>query len=212
MTVKAAAEETMIEVLAVMVVVLEMVLSEAVIAEEIAKGQTIEKEVIQVLVPMAEEEELQVIQIVAGQEEEVKVLQLLLHLHQAKVEITIRSLASLQATSTKMLSISHKALLADKIKQNLEMLTEDISYLEEATKPIAPENAIGRVSRMDAINNKSVAEETLRQAKDKQGKLLEALDNVSHSDFGHCQNCKEEIAFERLLFMPESRRCMKCLK
>ena len=110
-----------------------------------------------------------------------------------------------------MLSISQKALLVDKIKQNLETLAEDISYLEEATKPIAPENAIGRVSRMDAINNKSVAEESLRQAKDRQGKLLEALNNITQTSFGYCQKCEEAIAFERLMIMPESRRCMKCL-
>ena len=105
---------------------------------------------------------------------------------------------------------SEKYHLLHKIKKNLETLAEDLSYLEEATKPIAPENAIGRVSRMDAINNKSVVEESLRQAKDKQGKLQEALNNISNPDFGLCQKCKEEIALERLLFMPESRRCMKC--
>ena len=33
---------------------------------------------------------------------------------------------------------------------------KDIKGLKEATKPISPENSIGRVSRMDAINNKSV--------------------------------------------------------
>ena len=34
----------------------------------------------------------------------------------------------------------------------------------ELCKPIAPENSIGRVSRMDAINNKSVVEAALRVA------------------------------------------------
>ena len=216
----AAEEETMIEVMieamieeVVMVEVLEMVLSEAETAEK-AK----EEEVIQVQA-LTVEEELQVIQIVAAEEEEVKLQILRAHLAhqvhlalQAKVETTTLSLQSLQRISIRMLSISQKALLEDKIKQNLETLTDDISYLEEATKPIAPENAIGRISRIDAINNKSVAEQSLRQAKDKQGKLLEALDNITNSDFGNCQKCKEEIAFERLLFMPESRRCMKCLK
>ena len=32
---------------------------------------------------------------------------------------------------------------------------------------IAPENSIGRVSRMDAINNKSIVEAALREAKKK---------------------------------------------
>ncbi len=37
-----------------------------------------------------------------------------------------------------------------------EELLAEIEVLKELTKPIAPENAIGRVSRMDAINNKSI--------------------------------------------------------
>jgi len=38
-----------------------------------------------------------------------------------------------------------------------------IENYKELTKPIAPENAIGRVSRMDAINNKSVNEAALKK-------------------------------------------------
>lgn len=36
--------------------------------------------------------------------------------------------------------------------------------LEDSCKPIAPDVAIGRISRMDAINNKSVMEASLRNA------------------------------------------------
>jgi len=35
------------------------------------------------------------------------------------------------------------------------------------TKPISPESAIGSVSRMDAINNKSINESALRQSEEK---------------------------------------------
>lgn len=111
-----------------------------------------------------------------------------------------------------MLSISQKALLVDKIDELLVQLKQDIVDLEEDTKPIAPENAIGRVSRMDAINNKSVAEESLRQAKSRKIALLEAKENITHPDFGTCITCKEAIPFERLLFRPESKRCTQCAR
>ena len=39
--------------------------------------------------------------------------------------------------------------------------------MKEATKPISPENNIGRISRMDAINNKSVAEAAMGATKRK---------------------------------------------
>ena len=50
-----------------------------------------------------------------------------------------------------------RQLLKKKIELAIKDTERKITQLEEATKPIAPENAIGRVSRMDAINNKSVA-------------------------------------------------------
>ncbi len=53
------------------------------------------------------------------------------------------------------------------IIQEIENTKKSITNLEELTKPIAPENAIGRVSRMDAINNKSVNEAALTKAKQK---------------------------------------------
>ena len=48
------------------------------------------------------------------------------------------------------------------IKEEILKTTDSIEHYKELTKPIAPENAIGRVSRMDAINNKSVNEAALK--------------------------------------------------
>lgn len=78
------------------------------------------------------------------------------------------------------------------------------------TKPIAPENAIGRVSRMDAINNKSVNEAALRQAKNKLKGLKNALMDIDKESFGKCIRCGKPIPAGRLLLVPESRRCVHC--
>lgn len=111
-----------------------------------------------------------------------------------------------------MLTEDQIIFIEKKIKRKLGILKEDIRYLKETTKPISPENAIGRVSRMDAINNKSVAEESLRKSLDKEGKLKEALTKIYDKDYNICQKCKKDIAFKRLAFMPESRRCSKCAR
>ena len=58
-----------------------------------------------------------------------------------------------------------------RILEELEKTKESIREYKEITKPISPENAIGRVSRMDAINNKSVVEAALRKAEEKYSKL-----------------------------------------
>tara|TARA_B100001287_G_scaffold212888_1_gene181684 strand:- start:164 stop:496 length:333 start_codon:yes stop_codon:yes gene_type:complete len=85
-----------------------------------------------------------------------------------------------------------------------------IDDYKESTKPISPENAIGRVSRMDAINNKSVVEAALRKAKEKHSQLKLVLDKVDDSDFGLCMRCGKSIPIGRILLMPQSRLCVNC--
>jgi DnaK suppressor protein len=96
------------------------------------------------------------------------------------------------------------------IIQKLEEVRSEIEQLEELTKPIAPDNAIGRLSRMDAINNKTINDAALRENKKKLGKLERALENVEDDSFGQCKKCGQEIAFGRLKFMPWTTRCVQC--
>ena len=58
-----------------------------------------------------------------------------------------------------------------KLLNEIEVTQHKITEYSELCKPIAPENAIGRISRMDAINNKSVVEAALREAKNKMQQL-----------------------------------------
>ncbi len=103
-----------------------------------------------------------------------------------------------------------KKELISKIKEKIEQAQAEIVHLEDATKPIAPENSLGRVSRMDAINNKGVAEAALRSSQKKLNKLKLALTMIEEPGFGQCKICKKKIATARLMFMPESTRCIKC--
>ena len=97
-----------------------------------------------------------------------------------------------------------------KINIEIKSLKEKIIELKEVTKPIPPENAIGRISRMDAINNKSVNEAALRTAENKFKKLHFALNKVDDENFGICDRCHNEIPEGRLMIMPESNLCMNC--
>ena len=105
--------------------------------------------------------------------------------------------------------------LIEKIKKRIlnkiDLVTDDIRDLKEMTKPISPENAIGRISRMDAINNKSVNEAALRTAESTLIKLNEALRRLETEDgFGLCRKCGKEIQQGRLFLMPESPLCVPC--
>ena len=98
------------------------------------------------------------------------------------------------------------------IKEEIIKTLETISKYKELTKPIAPENAIGRISRMDAINNKTVNEAALRTAEQKLTNLKIALSNINDIDFGLCFKCKQQIPTGRILLMPQSRFCVNCAR
>ena len=99
-----------------------------------------------------------------------------------------------------------------RILEELEKTKESIREYKEITKPISPENAIGRVSRMDAINNKSVVEAALRKAEEKYSKLKLVIEKVDEEDFGYCIRCSREIPLGRILLMPQSRMCVGCAR
>ncbi|WP_297098346.1 TraR/DksA C4-type zinc finger protein [uncultured Draconibacterium sp.] len=104
----------------------------------------------------------------------------------------------------------NKAEIKVQITSEIEKTEKLIQEYKELTKPVAPENAIGRISRMDAINNKSVTEAALRKSKDKLEKLKLALSKVDDDDFGLCIKCKKPIPLGRVLIMPQARTCINC--
>lgn len=111
------------------------------------------------------------------------------------------------------MDVKLKQQIKQKILSRMELTKDDISELEEMTKPIAPENAIGRISRMDAINNKSVNEASLRNAQAKLSQLEDALYKLDNDEnFGNCRKCGQEIQEGRLLLMPESPLCVPCAR
>ncbi len=100
--------------------------------------------------------------------------------------------------------------LKKQINLLIEKMKEDISSLEKMTEPVKPENSLGRISRMDAINNKSVMEVSLRNKREKLTKLRVAVINIDDENFGKCKMCKNPIQPKRLIYMPESNRCVRC--
>ena len=97
-----------------------------------------------------------------------------------------------------------------KIIEEIAKTEKQVLEYRELTKPIAPDVAIGRISRMDAINNKSVNEASLRQAENKLKNLKRVLENFGTPDFGMCLKCKQEIPIGRILIRPQSLLCVNC--
>ncbi len=99
-----------------------------------------------------------------------------------------------------------------KIRDEIAKTEELIKDYEDMASPVAPDNAIGRISRMNAINNKSISEAALRQAREKLQKLNYVLGKVGSDDFGKCHKCGKSIPLGRLLIKPESLYCVQCAR
>ncbi|MFO7606191.1 MAG: TraR/DksA C4-type zinc finger protein [Desulfurivibrionaceae bacterium] len=109
-----------------------------------------------------------------------------------------------------MISKADRARLRKHILAEQEKVRADIVYLCAQSGPVAPNNAIGRLSRMDAISSRGINEAKLGDAKSRLVLLDYALTRIDHPDFGLCTSCGDSISLARLQFMPESRFCVDC--
>ena len=105
---------------------------------------------------------------------------------------------------------SQKKTLIGHIQKMIADLKEDVDAYRALTQPIAPDDSIGRLTRMEAINSKSINEAALRRARNKLSRLEQTLRKVDDPDFGLCRACEESIPFPRLMAMPESHLCVAC--
>jgi RNA polymerase-binding transcription factor len=102
--------------------------------------------------------------------------------------------------------------IRQKLIDEIAKTEESVSEYKEQAKPMAPDVAIGRVSRMDAINNRSIVEAALRKAEEKLKNLKRVQSKLDDSDFGICLKCNNEIPLGRILIRPESLLCINCAR
>ena len=100
--------------------------------------------------------------------------------------------------------------IAGIIDEQIESVTEEIEELKELTKPVKLDASVGRLSRMDAINNKAINDKSLREKKSTLQKLERARERAKEGDLGKCLKCGNDIPFGRLKIMPYTTRCVQC--
>ncbi len=96
-----------------------------------------------------------------------------------------------------------EALLADLDAQ--DALGQD----GQATQ-ILDQQAIGRLSRMDALQNQAMALATGARRQTERQRLKAALQRIAEGEFGYCEDCGEEIATRRLDLDPAAIKCIDC--
>lgn len=105
---------------------------------------------------------------------------------------------------------TQRQTIKTRIIEELASIIHDIEDLQELCRPISPECALGDLARFELMNDQVVSKKTLKEAQVRKSRLDYALSKVDKEGFGQCEECEEEIAYERLLLLPESTHCIEC--
>ena len=92
-----------------------------------------------------------------------------------------------------------------------EELTTTLGRSASAAQPVTlDQQAVGRVSRIDAIQQQQMVEANRRRIKIRLQQIKVALAAINNEEYGYCRRCEEDIGFGRLHAKPESAICVDC--
>jgi DnaK suppressor protein len=90
-------------------------------------------------------------------------------------------------------------------------LEEQSEMTREARAPVElDQQAVGRLSRMDAIQQQKLAEAAERSRKRDLVRIEMAERRLASGDYGYCVECGEEIPDGRLAIDPMAEKCVNC--
>ncbi len=97
------------------------------------------------------------------------------------------------------------ALLArrDEMKQLLEAT-------REGTRPVDLDEPIGRLTRMDAMQQQNMSAAARRSYDILRQQIDQALGAMERDRYGLCRRCEDPIGYARLKARPESPYCLDC--
>ncbi|MEK9753700.1 MAG: TraR/DksA family transcriptional regulator [Rhodospirillaceae bacterium] len=103
----------------------------------------------------------------------------------------------------------------DKFRARLEAMRgevlRDSELTEDERKPVTlDQSMVGRLSRMDALQNQAMALEAERRRGLEVQRIDAALKRIDTGDFGYCLVCGEDIEPKRLEQDPTAPSCIAC--
>lgn len=96
------------------------------------------------------------------------------------------------------------------LQESLKEIEEYLKKTEESAEAVSPDKSLGRLSRMEAIQDQQLILEARRRKKMQKIAVQSALQRIDNGQFGNCIFCGKPIAPERLEVAPESTTCVVC--
>ena len=103
------------------------------------------------------------------------------------------------------------ARLANLIRARLKELEAENALGRQGRSVVElDQQAVGRLSRMDALQNQAMAVAQQNRRDAEATGLHDALRRIGNGDFGYCEDCGDDIAVKRLELNPATTRCVSC--
>ena len=100
------------------------------------------------------------------------------------------------------------------LARDMETLLKDIQRAIESARPgsktVDLGLPIGRLSRMDAIQQQHMAQAGVSALERRLSLITAALAAVASGTYGLCRRCEEPIGYKRLKAKPETPFCVRC--
>jgi len=102
-------------------------------------------------------------------------------------------------------------------KERLRQMRDEVEHDSELTelerKPVTlDQSMVGRLSRMDALQNQAMALEAERRRGIEIQRIDAALQRIDEGEFGYCAVCGEDIEPKRLEHDPTMPSCIGCAR
>ncbi|HJO46990.1 MAG TPA: TraR/DksA C4-type zinc finger protein [SAR324 cluster bacterium] len=94
-------------------------------------------------------------------------------------------------------------VLHDEVKADLAANMNDSEIVEL-------DSSIGRLSRMDAMQNQQMALELRRRKENQLLRIKNAFKRMDKSEYGKCIKCAKQIDDDRLEVFPDALKCVSC--
>ena len=99
----------------------------------------------------------------------------------------------------------HRDLLADRLR-----LEQYLERTKEGAQPVDLGTPIGRLSRMDAMQQQEMTKASRSTHETKLLQIDASLEAYRKGAYGHCRSCEEPVGYRRLKARPEAPFCLSC--
>jgi DnaK suppressor protein len=101
--------------------------------------------------------------------------------------------------------------LQEEILAEIVLLTTRMKSSADTVQPVELDpGAVGRLSRMDELQNQAMAKGLREREQQRLVELQRALERIKAATYGICASCGGRIPYTRLEVFPETPTCMPC--